>query len=288
MPWNWFINLVSVWAYYHVVRQHYGIMRLYNRKGGEYGTAEFKLDAIVLYGTLGLAFLGVVTGFNPIRRRIGLGSWSPLPDTFWSSPFDTMARMPLDEIVFYLAGFGVALLVARYAVFQFGKFLRREPVNLPKVVFLSSVIFLHSFMAFSGLMPTTSALGFTAVVTIYHDIQYFFVVWFYAKNRYRKSPEPWRQFGLAGVLAKSFPLFLVAGILMVSLPLWGFGCLINRVPVCSSGVSFGTPTFMGETAWILLFAWFTSGVQMHHYVLDQFIWRPSRSAQLRKELKLET
>jgi hypothetical protein len=288
LPWNMFFSFVGVWAYYHVVRQHYGIMRLYNRKGGEFGTAEARLDAIMLYGALGLAFLGAVTGFNPIRRRIGLGSWPVVTDSFWSSPLDALSRLQIDQMAFYAAGFGVALLVARYAVFQAGKFMRGEPINLPKVVFIATVIFLHSFMAFSGLMPTTSVLAFTAVVTIYHDIQYFVVVWFYARNRYRKSPAPWRQYGLAGVLAKSFPLFLVAGIVTVSLPVWGASCLLNRVPVCATGAPFGPPTFMGQTAWILLFAWFTSGVQMHHYVLDQFIWRPSRSAQLRKQLKLES
>jgi hypothetical protein len=114
-------------------------------------------------------------------------------------------------------------------------------------------------------------------------------VWFYAKNRYRRSGEdPRRRFGLAGTLAKSFPLFFAVGLFTISIPLWGMGCLINRVPVCASGIDFGPPNFLGFTNWVLVFAWLTSGFQMHHYVLDQFIWRPSRSANLRRDMKLES
>ena len=286
-PWTMFFNVVATWAYWHVMRQHYGIMRLYNRKGGEAGTEEAKLDSIVLYGALGLSFVGFLMSFPPARSRIGLGALAPLPADAWQSPLHALAALPPDRILYLAAGFALALLVARYTVFQIAKYLRGEPLNLPKLVFIATVILLHSFMGFSGLLPATSILAFTAVITIYHDIQYFFVVWFYARNRYGKSAEPVRQYGAAGFLAKSFPLFLGVGILTISAPVWGFGCLINRVPVCSSGAPFGAPTFMGDTVWILAFAAITAGFQMHHYVLDQFIWRPSRSAQLRKELKLE-
>jgi hypothetical protein len=286
-PWTMLFNFIGAWAYWHVTRQHYGIMRLYNRKAGEAGSAEAKLDSFTLYGTLGLAFVGFLMSFPPGRRRIGLGPLAPLPDNAWQSPLHTLATLPPDRILFLAAALGVGVLVTRYIVFQAAKFLRGEALNLPKLVFLATVIALHSFMGFSGLLPTTTILGFTAVITIYHDIQYFFVVWFYARNRYGKSPDPVRQYGAAGFLAKSFPLFLAVGILAISLPVWGFGCLINRVPVCASGLNFGGATFMHDSAWILAFAWITSGFQMHHYLLDQFIWRPSRSAQLRKELKLE-
>jgi hypothetical protein len=45
---------------------------------------------------------------------------------------------------------------------------------------------------------------------------------------------------------------------------------------------------MGDTIWIVIFAVLTSGLQMHHYLLDQYIWRTGKSAQLRKELRLES
>jgi hypothetical protein len=287
LPWTMFLNVVSVWAYYHVVRQHYGILRLYNRKGGEFGTREAKLDALTLYGTTGLAYLGLVMQLPEGRQRLGLGPWMPIDAGIWTSPVSTIANLSPDQMVFFATVTGVVILTAHYVLFQVQKLARGEPVNLPKVVFLASVIALHGFMAFSGHLPGTTVIAFTAVTTIYHDVQYFFVVWFYSKNRYGKSAAPWRDYGLAGALSKSFPLVLLAGILALSLPMWGFGCAINRVAACASGPALGTMTFLGETTWVLVFIWLSSGFQMHHYVLDQFIWRPSRSAQLRKQLKLE-
>jgi hypothetical protein len=194
--------------------------------------------------------------------------------------------LPLGRAGFLVSGLAVGVVAVWYVAFQLGKFMRQEPINLPKVVFLATVIFLHGSLAFSGVLPS-EILGFIAIVTIYHDIQYFCIVWFHAKNRYGESPDPRRQYGIAGTLSKSFPLFLAAGIFLVSLPIWGFGCLINGVPVCATGPQLGSPTVLGDTAWVVVFVWLTTGFQMHHYILDQKIWKPSRSAQLRKDLNLE-
>ena len=35
-----------------------------------------------------------------------------------------------------------------------------------------------------------------------------------------------------------------------------------------------------------VFAGIVLGVSMHHYFVDQFIWRPSKDAELRKDLNL--
>ncbi len=287
IPWTVFINVVSAWAWLHVVRKHYGILRLYNRKGGEFGTAEAKLDSIVLYGTTGLSFFAMLLQLPQGREKLGLGAWAPIHDNFLTAPLHTLASLTPDQLLFFASVLGVVLLVARYAIFQTAKFIRREPINLPKVVFLATVAALYGFMAFSGLLPGTTVIAFIAVTTIYHDIQYFFVVWFYGKNRYGKSADPVREFGAAGFLSKSSLLFLIAGVIALSLPLWRFGCAINRVGACATGPVLGAETFMGDTAWVLLFTWLATGLQMHHYVLDQFIWRPSRSAQLRAQLKVE-
>jgi hypothetical protein len=58
--------------------------------------------------------------------------------------------------------------------------------------------------------------------------------------------------------------------------------------VCEIGPRWGEATFMGDTTWILFFALFTMGAQMHHYVLDMYIWRPGKSARLRRELDLDS
>ena len=40
LPWKFWGYTVSLWAYFHITRQHYGVLRLYNRKNGEIGTDE--------------------------------------------------------------------------------------------------------------------------------------------------------------------------------------------------------------------------------------------------------
>jgi hypothetical protein len=278
---------VSLWAYWHIMRQHYGIMRLYIRKNGEIGSTEARRDAVVLYGCLGLSFVALLLRHPSTRPIFGLGDWAGVPATIWRAPLVTLAGLPWDEAVFLALLAAVIGLYAWFVASQIDKLRRGEPVNLPKAVFVSTVVLLHGFMAFSGLLPASTLLGFTAVITIYHDIQYYTVVWFYGRNRYGRTAEERKPFGIAGILARSFPLFLATGIVFVSVPLWGLGCITNRVDICGPGTDLGTQTFMGSTDWILFFALLTAGFQIHHYVLDQFIWRPSRSRQLRQQLNLE-
>jgi hypothetical protein len=274
LPWRFWGYGVSLWAYFHITRQHYGVLRLYNRKNREIGSDESRLDAAVLYGALGLAFVGLLLIHPDTRDVFGFKPWE-------------QAAMGWDKGLFYIAAAGVAALVIFQASFQIGKWMRGEPINLPKQIFLASVVALHSFVCFSGLLSGSTLLAFTAIVTINHDIQYLFIVWFYSNRHYRPEPSPARKFGAAGVLAQSFPLFYGAALLLVSAPVWGLGCAINRVDVCGPGTDAGAMTFMGDTTWILFFVMLTSGIQMHHYVLDMVIWRPSRSRNVRAGLGFE-
>jgi len=43
----------------------------------------------------------------------------------------------------------------------------------------------------------------------------------------------------------------------------------------------------GELHTDALLKGFLIGFPLHHYFVDQFIWKPSRSKELRKDLKLE-
>jgi hypothetical protein len=275
-PWTIYIALVSLWAYTHITRQHYGFLRLYNRKNGEIGTTEAKIDRAALYGCLGLSLVALLVSHPGTRRRAGLAEWSLGP------------IQALDVWLYWTALAGFLALVGAIVVVQVGRYLRAEPINLPKQLFLGSVIGLHGIVCFSGLLTPNSLLPFTAIITIYHDIQYLFITRFHGRNRYGTTPESRRPFGIAGRLAGNFPLFMAVAILFFAVPVWSVGCLIERVQVCRAGPQPGFETFMGDTIWIVIFAVVTSGLQMHHYLLDQYIWRTGRSAQLRKELKLES
>ena len=45
-------------------------------------------------------------------------------------------------------------------------------------------------------------------------------------------------------------------------------------------------TLFGTISWSDLLGAVFIGFAMHHYWVDQFIWRPGKSEQLRRELKL--
>ncbi|PWU01805.1 MAG: hypothetical protein C5B51_22045 [Terriglobia bacterium] len=149
--------LVAVWAYYHVIRQHYGFMVLYKVKNQDLQPLDNTLDRM---------FLGVMLVFPPFHRffihhpgELGL-------------PFSLAAYEAPAWIV-------VALVAAAYLVRQWTRLAAGEPVNRPKYLLMASVIPLHwltfAFMSWQAATPT---------VTIVHNLQYHALIWFHNRNRY--------------------------------------------------------------------------------------------------------
>lgn len=56
-PFVLFVIFFNLWAYWHVVRQHYGILALYKRKNSDFGDVDTKIDKYLLYGGLIAPFL---------------------------------------------------------------------------------------------------------------------------------------------------------------------------------------------------------------------------------------
>jgi len=154
---GWLYLLVGVWAYYHVVRQHYGFMVLYKVKNRDLGKLDSTLDRV---------FLGVMTVFPPFHRffihhpeELGLKlSWPWLEAPLWG--------------VVVLVGLG-------YAGRQWVRYRAGEPADVPKHLLLGAVIPLHwatfAYMSWQAAVPT---------VTIVHNLQYHAIIWFHNRNRY--------------------------------------------------------------------------------------------------------
>jgi hypothetical protein len=149
--------LVAVWAYYHVMRQHYGFLVLYKVKGRDLGPLDNLLDR---------GFLGVMLVFPPFHRffihhpqELGL-------------PF-SLARLETPAWI---------LVVATAAAFLTRQVLRwraSDRFNLPKYLLMASVIPLH-WLTFAYL----SWQAATPTVTIVHNLQYHALIWFHNRNRY--------------------------------------------------------------------------------------------------------
>jgi hypothetical protein len=157
------VMIVAVWAYYHVIRQHYGFMVLYKVKNRDLQPVDNLLDRI---------FIGVMLVFPPFHRffihhpeelgapkRIALAAVSPL----------------LEPLLWTLVAATAALWIGRQLV----RWRRHEPANLPKLLLFAGIFPLHwlafAYMGWQAAVPT---------VTIVHNLQYHALIWFYSRNRY--------------------------------------------------------------------------------------------------------
>ncbi len=289
-PWWLFLVGVSLWAYWHVTRQHYGILRLYHRKSNEWGTIDAKIDSWVLYGCLLVPFLAFLARHKGSRRRVGPSESVPwLPEReVGQSWLGYILDLRWEHHVVLMMLLVVGALLAVFFARQIQKIALGEKILLPKILFLSAVLPLHLYMCYSQHLLGVGLLTFTMIVTIYHDCQYLAIVWFYNEKRYEGDPQKAeKRFGLAAKISRNFILYLVFAIAAISLPIWGLGCLINRIPVCRTGDPWGEATLLGSDSWIVFYIMLTAGFQMHHYILDQYIWRPSKDKKLREDLSME-
>jgi len=154
---GWLYLLVGVWAYYHVVRQHYGFMVLYKVKNRDLAPADNLLDRV---------FLGVMTVLPPFHRF-----FIHHPDEL-GIPFS----FPRLETPLW------ALLAATVVVYggrQWQRWRRGDRVDAPKFLLLGGIIPLHwltfAYLSWQAAVPT---------VTIVHNLQYHAIVWFHNRNRY--------------------------------------------------------------------------------------------------------
>ncbi len=154
---GWLYLLVGVWAYYHVIRQHYGFMVLYKVKNRDLAPVDNLLDRV---------FLGVTMVLPPFHRFFihhprELG----IPFSF------PRAETPM----WILLGATVAVYLAR----QVQRYRSGAAPDIPKYLLFAAVIPLHwltfAYMSWQAAVPT---------VTIVHNLQYHALIWFHNRNRY--------------------------------------------------------------------------------------------------------
>jgi hypothetical protein len=153
--------LVAMWAYYHVVRQHYGFMVLYKVKNRDLQPFDNTLDRV---------FLGVMMVVPPFHRflvhhpgELGL-------------PFSLARTEPAMWIV-------VAAAAGVWVWRQWNQWRSGTALDAPKYLLLAAVIPLHwltfATMSWQAAVPT---------VTIAHNLQYHALIWFHNRNRYGNEP----------------------------------------------------------------------------------------------------
>ncbi|MFZ5825776.1 MAG: hypothetical protein ACOY94_15875 [Bacillota bacterium] len=277
-----FTVFFRLWAYYHVVRQHWGFLILYKRKNGDMEAQSSLVDTwffnLSLYAPLIIFLFGPLFSKTPGLPKI---------------PFDsfTVGGIRVAGVIYPLAWAVFAGAILLYLGYQVYLWRRGQALNGPKLLFLSSLIPLH-LAAFSH--PYLAAL-MVPIVTAGHNIQYHRIVWMYGQNKYQ-APEARPKFRIASALFSRFWVYFGVGLL--------FTFALYRGPwidwlKTTVGMNLDQSIFMGvgmmagladPTTLNLgqqLFGGFLVGWAMQHYYLDSKIWRVRSDQAVAKQLQVD-
>jgi hypothetical protein len=177
--------LVAAWAYYHVMRQHYGFLVLYKVKNRDLRPIDNLLDR---------AFLGVMLVFPPFLRFF-VRHPEELGIPFSLARWETAAWAV------------VATTCLVYLGRQVVRFAAGEPFNRPKFLLLASIVPLH-WLTFAFV----SWKAATPIVTIVHNLQYHAIIWFHNRNRYGTPDSAARNGFVPHTVSRNLLAYAVMGL----------------------------------------------------------------------------
>ena len=249
VPFNVFILGVGLWAYWHVVRQHYGFMRLYQSKNGENAPLDRRRDGWLMHFGLMLPFVVFALRHPESRRAFGLpAELPPVPSLSELGGLrgvlsgSWIGRVSWEHFVVAGCALALSALIGDFIFRQVGKWRRGEPLNGPKILLFLAVLPLHIVVCFSHAVLTAPLITFSAFVTIYHDIQYHVLVYCHQRNRFR-DPAAARSAGIAAFLSRNVVIFAASAI--------GFGLLVREIqlrhPGSTTGPSASPPPWSGRS-----------------------------------------
>jgi hypothetical protein len=159
-----FLVFAYLWAYWHLVRQHYGFLILYRRRAGEHNPRGARLDTAILW----------VGCLYPYLRFT-------LTDAYARSGLLVLVRPELVPTLRLLLDVGAAVSLAALVILSISGRVERFRLG-PKHLLLAVVIAFH--LAVFGLLD--NLLTITATLTIFHNLQYHRIVWQYERGCGRK------------------------------------------------------------------------------------------------------
>jgi hypothetical protein len=247
-----FFFFASLWAYYHLVKQHYGFMILYKKKNDDLADIDNLIDRTFILLGMTYPFVRFLTHSYAAKERLeGIGL-SPQSETVWW----------LETAVFSAFVASAILFAGR----QVQKLYSKHPVNIPKMLLLAAAVPMHWIVL--RLLepvqpPSAAALAAVATLTIYHNIQYHRIIWFHNRNKYGRATS--KNYGAASMISRSVWTYIGFAL--------AFGALYH-IPHY---------TIVQPDSFWMAFIW---GGAFTHYYLDSKIWRVRRDAQLNDNLQM--
>ncbi|MBC7912260.1 MAG: hypothetical protein H7Y30_17265 [Pyrinomonadaceae bacterium] len=245
-----FFFLAALWAYYHLVKQHYGFMVLYKKKNDDLA----KIDNVVDRAFLLLAFTYPFVAF--IARD---------PEAMRRVPARLQSGVGILETVLLVA---TVIAAAGWLIRQGQRVWQGLPLNFPKYLLLAAAIPMHWIVLLTP-MPN-KPLAIVAILTIYHNLQYHRLIWFHNK-KYTKDADGKERYGAAELISRRLIYYVAFGIL------FGLWYQMPRRYVESSGQGALL------TQMVAAFFW---GYAFIHYYLDSKIWRVRRDPSVGKALQM--
>src|SRR5919112_1336395 len=182
-----FFFVAALWAYYHLVKQHYGFMVLYKKKNNDLAQIDNILDRLLLLFAFNYPFV-----------------------EFIARDPEAMVRVP-SLLRGGVSGFSKLLLAGSILLFvvwvgrQVQRAIAGEPLNVPKYLLLAAAIPMHWIVLLTPMPHKPIAI--VAILTIYHNFQYHRLIWFH--NQKYKSRE---KYGAAELISRRLIYYVAFGI----------------------------------------------------------------------------
>ncbi len=249
-----FFFLAALWAYYHLVKQHYGFMVLYKKKNADLAPVDNLLDRTFLLFAFWFPFVAFVTRDAEAMKRVP----ASLHASLW-----------------YLEKFLLAATVlagAAWLARQLQRAWRRESLNVPKYLLLAAAVPMHWVVLLTPMPHKPIAI--VAILTIYHNFQYHRLVWFHNK-KYTRGDECRERYGAAEMISRRLLFYIICGVLF---GVWYQGArqFVNWQASVNEA-----------TLWTQALSAFLWGYAFIHYYLDSKIWRVRRDASVGRALRME-
>jgi hypothetical protein len=265
-----FFFIAALWAYYHLVKQHYGFMVLYKKKNNDLAPVDNALDRLLLMFAFNYPFVAFIAGDPTAMARV-----------------PPVLRSGVNSVAMLLLG-GTIVLGIVWVGRQIQRLWLRQQLNGPKYLLLAAAIPMH-WVALLTPMPA-KPIALVAILTIYHNLQYHRLIWFHnqkysAGARTSCPPEGEARtdlrskYGPAALISRRLLYYIAFGIVFGVIyqgPRQYLGYL--NLHTGDSPAALSVPVQLG-----IAFLW---GYAFIHYYLDSRIWRVRRDPSVGKALNM--
>ena len=279
-----FFFLAALWAYYHLVKQHYGFMVLYKKKNDDLAAIDNALDRLLLLFAFNYPFIAFIASDPEAMKRV--------PAALQSGVNGLATILLAGTIVLAIAWLGR----------QTQRVITGDPLDVPKYLLLAAAIPMHWIVLLTPMPHKPIAI--VAILTIYHNLQYHRLIWFHNK-KYAGPPRPRasasgsergssptvmegsspnterrQKFGAAELISRRLLYYIAFGILF-GLIYQGPRQILGYLSLKNSSGAVGESSLAIQLG--ISFLW---GYAFIHYYLDSKIWRVRRDPSVGKALNM--